>query len=68
MMAKIKRTLNVRVKNTAQMLSLMKKLGTLNVDLEAESRPGLVRIVVHGTKDEIRELELKVRGFIRSQP
>ena len=57
----------MRVKDTAQTLSLLERLGTLSVDLEAESRAGLVRIVVHGTKEEIRELEQKVREFIRGQ-
>ena len=66
-MAKTKRTLNVRVKNTPQMLDLMKKLGTLDIDLEAESKPGLVRIVAHGTKEEIRNLELKIRELIGSK-
>ncbi|MDI6643047.1 MAG: hypothetical protein QMD95_03235 [Candidatus Hodarchaeaceae archaeon] len=66
-MAKIKRTFNVRVGDTAQMLSLMKKLATLNVDIEAESRPRLVKIVAHGTKEEIRELGSKLKEFTGSE-
>ncbi len=57
----------MRVKDTNQMLDLMKKLGTFNMELEAESRPGLVRIVVHGTKEETRNLELKIRELIGSK-
>lgn len=63
-MAKAKRTFNVRVKDTAQMLDLMKKLSTFNIELDAESRPGLVRIVSHGTSEEIKKLELKIRELI----
>ena len=60
-MAKIKRVFNLRVRDTDQMLDLMKKLGTFDMDLEAESRPGSVRVVAHGTGENIRRLELKIR-------
>jgi hypothetical protein len=63
-MAKIKRVFNLRVRDTAQMLDLMKKLGTFDMDLEAESRPGSVRIVAHGRGEDIRRLELKIREII----
>lgn len=66
-MTELKRVFNVRAKDTAQIIDLMRKLGTLNMELEAESKPGLVRIVVHGTKEEIREFELKVKEFLKSQ-
>lgn len=63
-MAKIKRVFNLRVRDTAQMLDLMKKLGTFDIDLEAESRPGSVRISAHGTGEDIRRLGLKIREII----
>lgn len=66
-MTELKRIFNVRVRDTAQLIDLMKKLGTLNVGLEAESRPGLVRIVVHGTEEEIRGFELKIKEFMSSR-
>ncbi|KUO41755.1 MAG: hypothetical protein APZ16_00315 [Candidatus Hadarchaeum yellowstonense] len=66
-MARIKRVLNVPVKDTAQMLDLMKKLGTLAADLEAVSKPGLVRIVLHGTSAEIQELKQKIKDFTKAK-
>ncbi len=66
-MAKIKKTLNVRVNDTVQMIELMEKLGTIDMELEAESRPRLVRIVAHGTKEEIRNLELKIKEITESK-
>jgi len=66
-MARTKRVVNVSVKDTAQMLDFMKKLGTLEADLEAESRPGLVRIVLHGSGAEVQDLELKIKGFIKAK-
>jgi len=63
-MAKIKRVFNLRVRDTARMLDLMKKLGTFDMELEAESRPGSVRIVAHGTGEDIRRLELKIREIV----
>ncbi len=66
-MAKGRRVINVPVQDTAMMLDLMKRLGTLDADLEAESRPGLVRVVLHGTPAEVKELELKIKDFIRAK-
>jgi hypothetical protein len=63
-MATGKRVFNLRVQDTGQMLDLMKKLGTFDTDLEAESRPGLVRIVAHGTNEEIKKLELKIKKLV----
>ncbi len=65
-MAKIKRTFNVRVGGTDKMLGLMEKLTTLDVEVEAEARPRLVRIVAHGTKEEIQALESKLKEFTGS--
>jgi len=66
-MAKIRRVVKVPVKDTDQMLNLMEKLGTLNADLEAESRSGLVRIVLHGSDAEVQNLELKIKDFTKAK-
>lgn len=66
-MARARRVVNVPVKDTAQMLDVMKKLGTLEADLEAVSRPGLVRIVLHGSGADIQDLELKIKDFIKAK-
>lgn len=66
-MARIKLVMNVPVRDTGQMLDLMKKLGTLEIDLEAESRPGLVRLVLHGSQTEVQALELEVKEFIKAK-
>lgn len=63
-MQKLKRTLNVRVKDKVQMIELMKKLGEFDMDLIAESRLGLVKIVVNAPKEEVRELERKIGELI----
>ncbi|MEM4187633.1 MAG: hypothetical protein QW786_03780 [Candidatus Hadarchaeum sp.] len=66
-MTRTKRVLNVPVKDTAQMLDLMKRLGTLAADLEAVSRPGMVRIVLHGTGEGIKELKQKIKDFTKAK-
>ncbi len=66
-MGMAKRIINVPVKDTDKMLYLMERLSTLNLDLEAESRPGFVRIVAHGGKDEIRSIELKIKEFMKAK-
>jgi len=60
-MRKRKRTINVRVRDTAQTIKVMEGLGKLDMDLVAESHPGLVKVVVQASKEEMRELERKVR-------
>jgi hypothetical protein len=62
-MPKTKRIFNLKVRGTGEMLDLMKNLTRVRVDLEAESRPGSVRVVAHGTDEEIRKLELLIREF-----
>lgn len=63
-MVKTKRVLNLRVKDTDQMLALMKKLSTFDLELEAESKPGMVRVVAHGEDEEIKRLKLKLKELV----
>ena len=65
-MQKRKRTINVRVKDTSQLIVLMEELGKLEVDLAAESRPRAIKIEVFGSKEETRELERKIREFLKT--
>ena len=66
-MARVHRVVSVPVRDTAQMLDLMKKLGTLDADLEAVSRPGLVRIVLHGSGAEVQDLGQKIKDLIKDK-
>ncbi len=66
-MARAKRVVNIPVRDSAQMLEIMKRLGTLDADLEAETRPGLIRIVLHGSSAEVQDLELKIKDFIKAK-
>ena len=65
-MQKQKRIINVRVKDTSQLIALMEKLGKLDVDLIAESRPRAVKIEVFGSKEEVRGLEHKITEFLKN--
>lgn len=65
-MQKRKRTINVRVKDTSQLIALMEELGKLEVDLAAESRPRAIKIEVFGSKEEARELERKIREHLKT--
>ncbi len=63
-MQKRRRTINVRVKDTSQLIALMEELGKLKVDLVAESRPRALKIEVFGSKEEARGLERKIRELL----
>lgn len=60
MTSRLKRTLSVKVANTGQAIELMRMLGELDADIIAESRPGVVKIRIYGSKDEIRDLARKI--------
>jgi len=59
-MQKLKRTLNVKVTSTGQMVKLMRDLSELGAEIIAESRPGAVKISIYGSKDDIRDLTHKI--------
>lgn len=61
---RLKKTINVRVKNLAQALELMGELEKVDVDLVAESRPRAVKIEVFFSKEKAREVEHKIREVI----
>ncbi len=65
-MQKQKRVINVRVKDASQLIALMEKLGKLEVDLVAESRPRAVKIEVFGSKEEARGVEHKIMEFLKN--
>jgi len=65
-MQKRKRTINVRVKDSSQLIALMEELGKLEVDMAAESRPRAIKIDVFGSKEEARELERKIRELLKN--
>jgi len=65
-MQKQKRIINVRVKDASQLIALMEKLGKLEMDLVAESRPRAVKIEVFGSKEEARGLEYKIMEFLKN--
>jgi hypothetical protein len=65
--SRIKRTLSVKVANTGQAVELMRMLGELDADIIAESRLGVVKIRIYGSKDEIRDLARKILAVADAQ-
>ena len=67
MTSRLKRTLSVKVANTGQAVELMRMLGELDADIIAESRLGVVKIRIYGSKDEIRDLARKILAIADAQ-
>jgi hypothetical protein len=65
--SRLKRTLSVKVANTRQAVELMRMLGELEADIIAESRLGVVKIRIYGSKDEIRGLARKILAVADAQ-
>jgi hypothetical protein len=59
-MSNIKRTLSVKVADTGQAVEIMRALGELEADIIAESRPGIIKIRIYGSKEEVRGLARKI--------
>lgn len=66
-MSKLKRTLSVKVANTGQAVELMRALGELEADIIAESRPGVVKIRIYGSKEEVRDISRKILAITSAQ-
>jgi hypothetical protein len=56
-----KRKVILKVENSTSMVNLMEKLGQLDVDLEADARPGSVAVTMHGTEEKIKSVVVKLR-------
>jgi len=65
--SRLKRTLTVKVANTGQAVELMRVLSELDADIIAESRLGVVKIRIYGSKDEIRDLARKILAVADAQ-
>lgn len=59
-MSRLKRVLSVKVADTGQAVELMRALGELKADIIAESRLGIVKIRIYGSKEEVRDLARKI--------
>lgn len=64
MTSRLKRVLSVKVADTKQAVELMRALGELEADIIAESRPGIVKIRIYGSKEEVRDLTHKIFAII----
>jgi len=62
-MSKLECVLSVKVADTGQVIELMQALGKLDADIVAEARPGVVKIRIYGSKEEVRELKHKILAF-----
>jgi len=58
--SRLKRVLSVKVADTRQAVEIMRALGELEADIIAESRPGVVKIRIYGSKEEVRDLTRKI--------
>jgi len=59
-MSRLKHVLSVKVADTWQAVEIMWALGELEADITAESRPGIVKIRIYGSKEEVRDLTRKI--------
>jgi hypothetical protein len=59
-MSRLKRVLSVKVADTGQAIEIMRALGELEANIVAESRPGIVKIRIYGSKEEVRDLTRKI--------
>ena len=55
-----KRVINLSVDGSNQMVKIVQELAELKGDITTSSTPSSIKITVHGTKDEIRNISKKI--------
>jgi hypothetical protein len=59
-MARYKRVLNLKLSGSDQTIKIVQALSELKADIVADSTPSSIKITIHGTKEEIRDISRKV--------
>jgi hypothetical protein len=59
-----KRKIKLKAGGAGRLVEIMERLGELDIDLEAEGRPGAITVVLHGSKEEIRQSIAKLRELM----
>lgn len=63
-MSKLKKVLNLRVKDTSQTIKLLQALSEMNLDVVADSRPGAVKIRIYGSREEVESAARKIAALV----
>lgn len=61
----MKRKIRIKLQGTVSVVRLMAALGELGADIDAESVGGAIDIRIHGSKEEIKSVERKIREIAR---
>lgn len=62
-MPKLKKVLNLRVKDTNQTIKLLQALNKMSLDVVADSRPGVVKIRIYGSREEVESAARKIAAL-----
>jgi hypothetical protein len=60
-----KRKITLKAENVGRMVEILEKLGELDIDLDAEGRPGTITVVVQGSKEQVRQSIAKIRKLLK---
>ena len=63
-MPKLKKVLNLRVKDAGHAIKLLQALSEMNIDVVANSRPGAVKIRIYGSREEVESAERKIAALV----
>ncbi len=59
-MTQYKRVLKLNVDGSERVLKIVQGLTELKADISASSTPSSIKITIHGTKDEVRNVSRKI--------
>ena len=61
----MKKKIRIKLSGTVSVVRLMAALGELSADVDAESVGGTVDIHIHGSREEIKSVERKIREIAK---
>ncbi len=63
-MSENKRVLNYPIESSNQLIEIVEGLTEINVDMDVDSTPSSIEIVLHGSEDDIRNAVNKVENLV----
>lgn len=65
-MSEVKRVFQFPIEDTEQLVSVVKGLSKIRVDMDVESTPSSIKISVYGSQGKIEEASEKIRNLFES--
>ncbi len=63
-MSENKRAMQFPIEDTEQLIALIEGLTEINIDMDVESTPSSIEIILYGSEGKVNEAEDKIRNLV----